>query len=220
MFKTKLSRAILVGAIAVGVLSGISVFNFAYGEVGGSGTPQAPQVPIHSISDILKIFCNAAWWFLTFVFLVATLAILWAAFKYITAGGEEKNVTEAKQILVYAVIGIVVALIAFSVIDVVYTFMATGSGGNVFQGICPNSGGGLNPSPTPGASGEPKSPHGGSCQSDNDCVQGSEVGCMVPPCIHICEGNICLGGEGDSCTATLTCVSGLTCSPTTQKCQP
>ena len=55
MFKTKLSRAILVGAIAVGVLSGISVFNFAYGEVGGSGTPQAPQVPIHSISDILKI---------------------------------------------------------------------------------------------------------------------------------------------------------------------
>jgi len=199
MFKTKLSRAFLVGVVALVILGGLAVFNLAYGE----DLPEAPQVPIQSVGDILKIFCDTAFWFLSLVFLVATLAILWAAFKYITAGGEDKNITAAKQILTYAIIGIVIALVAFSVIDVVYTVLAPGgNAGNIFNGICPDSGNDGSDGGDGDGNNKQLSPHGGSCQVGSDCVQGNDPGCAdesAAGCNHVCEGNTCVGGITDGC---------------------
>jgi hypothetical protein len=155
--------------------------------------PGAPQ----STADIVKIFCDFSWWFLELVFAVAVLAILWSAFRYITASGEGKNITAAKQTLIYAVVGIAIALIAFSVIDIVYSFMPGGSGS---LGICaaPNN----NPASTPIPSSNQKIAHGnGPCYQDSDCVQGREAGCTDPTgnCVHVCIQNVCVGATGDGC---------------------
>ena len=150
--------------------------------------PGAPQ----SAADVVQIFCNFSWWFLELVFAVAVLAILYAAFRFITAGGDEKNVAAAKQTLMYAIIGIVVALVAFSAVDMVYSLMSPGGASNIFKGICPV--------PTGGSS-TGKSPHGGPCQFSSDCVQGSEAGCTDPTgnCVHVCVQNVCVGATGDGC---------------------
>ncbi len=157
--------------------------------------PEAPQ----SATDIAQIFCNFSWWFLELVFAVAVLGILWAAFKYITAGGDEKNVALAKQILTYAIIGIVVALVAFSAVDIVYSLMSPGGAGNIFKGICPAPAGGSNTGG--GNTNINKSPHGGSCQFSSDCVQGSGAGCTDTSgsCAHVCVQNTCVGATGDGC---------------------
>ena len=51
----------------------------------------------------------------TIFFAVASFMILFAAFTYLTAGGDETKVGKAKNVLVYAVIAIVVALISLSI---------------------------------------------------------------------------------------------------------
>lgn len=48
-------------------------------------------------------------------FAVAAFFFLFAAFTYLTAGGNEANIGKAKNILLYAVVAIIVALIALSI---------------------------------------------------------------------------------------------------------
>lgn len=50
---------------------------------------------------------------------IAVLVILYAAFQYMTAGGNEDKVSDATKTLTYAIIGIVVSLLAFSIPPIV-----------------------------------------------------------------------------------------------------
>ena len=51
----------------------------------------------------------------TIFFAVAAFFFLFAAFTYLTAGGNETNIGKAKNILLYAVVAIIVALISLSI---------------------------------------------------------------------------------------------------------
>ncbi len=49
------------------------------------------------------------------VLTIAIIMLLWSAIMYLTAGGSEDRVSSAKNYLIYAIIGIVIAVLAFSV---------------------------------------------------------------------------------------------------------
>lgn len=58
----------------------------------------------------------------TLLYLVGTLSIIfiiWSGFKYITSGGDPEKVKTAKNTLTYAVIGLIVSMLAFSIVNVV-----------------------------------------------------------------------------------------------------
>lgn len=74
-------------------------------QMSGGITITASQVP----SIINKI----ARWLYTIVLALSTIFGLYAAFLYLT--GDPKNVEKAKKQLIYAVIGVVVAIFAFSI---------------------------------------------------------------------------------------------------------
>lgn len=50
---------------------------------------------------------------------VSVAVILYAGFKYLTAGGNEQNVEEATKVLTYAIVGIIVGLLAFAIPEIV-----------------------------------------------------------------------------------------------------
>ena len=54
---------------------------------------------------------------------IATLAILYSVFLFITAGGEPQTVTKAKQVLIWGLIGIAVSVLANSVPALVRSFL-------------------------------------------------------------------------------------------------
>lgn len=56
-------------------------------------------------------------------FIVAAIFILIAAFKYLTAQGDAEKVGEARQMVIYAVIGIAVALLALVLDNVAADFL-------------------------------------------------------------------------------------------------
>ena len=62
-------------------------------------------------------------WFSWFIAVVAVAMGLYAAFLYLTARGDAKQVADAHKTLVYAIIGITVAIFAFSIVTITKTFL-------------------------------------------------------------------------------------------------
>lgn len=81
-------------------------------------------IGVRSFEDILGIVTKAIGWFQTIIFIIATIMILYAAFLYVTVGkGGDDNIKKAKDIILYAAIGIGVALLAFAVEPIVQNFL-------------------------------------------------------------------------------------------------
>ena len=104
---------------SVGVGLGLSLLPFlALAQVGGVPGPIITS-PVQIAQLIQKVlnFVGAI------VLVIALIMLLWAAILYLTAGGSEERVGRAKSYLIYAIVGIVVAVLAFSVIPFVQTVL-------------------------------------------------------------------------------------------------
>ncbi len=104
--------------VSIGITLGLALLPFlalAYIEP----TIETPGQITHIIERILV-------WFAGIVMTVSLIMLLWAAILYMTAGGAEDKVSRAKNYLIYAVVGIAVAILAYSVAP----FLITILGGN------------------------------------------------------------------------------------------
>lgn len=72
------------------------------GETGNNCDEDALINVIAGVVEILSIVVG----------IVALIAIIFAGFKYITSGGDSNKVSNAKQTLIYAIVGIIVAALA------------------------------------------------------------------------------------------------------------
>ncbi|MEK7146032.1 MAG: hypothetical protein AAB802_02505 [Patescibacteria group bacterium] len=82
------------------------------GATGGEG----------SIRDLIQTILNFALGFLGFV---ATIMVIYGGFLYVTSAGNDDAVGKAKNILLYSIIGIVIILISFALIN---TVLGAGTG--------------------------------------------------------------------------------------------
>lgn len=73
------------------------------------------QLNIKNEKDVIKIIIKIVGILYTAFWVIAVGAIVWAAFLFLTAGGEEEKVSRAKKMLFYAVIASVVALLAVGI---------------------------------------------------------------------------------------------------------
>lgn len=55
--------------------------------------------------------------FLTFLGLLAVIMVIYGGFLYVSSAGNEENVNKAKKILLYAVIGVVVIIVSFALVN-------------------------------------------------------------------------------------------------------
>jgi heme/copper-type cytochrome/quinol oxidase subunit 2 len=52
-----------------------------------------------------------------FIFIVAVGFIIYAAYLYLTSSGEQEKVTEARKVITYAIVAIIIAFLARSIIS-------------------------------------------------------------------------------------------------------
>jgi len=81
--------------------------------------PGVAFAQITHICDVINLVNTAATWFGIVVFIVGMVAVLYAAFLYMTAAGNEESIKKAHTVLIYALIGIAVALLATSAAEFV-----------------------------------------------------------------------------------------------------
>ncbi|MFA6365005.1 MAG: hypothetical protein WCW78_01250 [Candidatus Paceibacterota bacterium] len=96
----------------------ISLFTIASAII-----PLATFAAPSSVGDIYTYVQRIINWIAVFFFLLAAIFILMAAYKYLTGKGDPEAVKEAQNMLIYAVVGIVVAGLAFALPNVVINFL-------------------------------------------------------------------------------------------------
>jgi len=103
--KKILSTLILVSLIALFVLPSV-IFVSAQGE-------QVEEL-VGSPEEVVTLIETLTNWLFTILLAVAVVFIIIAGWTFLTAGGNPDSVTKARQMLIYALIGIAVAVLAKS----------------------------------------------------------------------------------------------------------
>jgi len=88
--------------------------------------PENDNLPLVDV-DIWVMVNKALTWFLFFVILAAVVMIIMAGWEYVQAAGDSKKIQAALNRIIYAVVGIVVALLAKAIIMFACNFLGTGT---------------------------------------------------------------------------------------------
>ena len=117
-------KKIIASTASAVLLMGIAQVVFAIDP----GT--APTGPTN-LAGLLVVVDSVINLVFTVLIVFSVIYIIMAAFQFISAGGDVAAVTQARQKLIYAVVGIIVALLARSIPVVIRSVLVTG--GNLPQ---------------------------------------------------------------------------------------
>jgi len=111
-----ISKTFLTALIIFAFLFPLSVF--AYDLIVPSGSSYG--LPESKIENVLE---NIIKWVVGFIILIAILMIVWAGINYMTAAGDQNKVETAKKILTYAIIGLLIAALAYAIVNLIIGFV-------------------------------------------------------------------------------------------------
>lgn len=86
----------------------------------GRGIPVIRNLDRFGLVRLLVRFVE---WIIGLVAVIAVIMIIYGGFLYITAGASEENLKKANKTLIYGVIGVIVAILAFSVVTFASSFL-------------------------------------------------------------------------------------------------
>ncbi|MCK5466088.1 hypothetical protein KAI56_01140 [Candidatus Parcubacteria bacterium] len=111
-------------------ISSLLVYAFALSASIAGAAPVSPtggwgyQNPPEGVqTDIEIAIMNVTNYILGFIAIIATLVIIWGGVQYLTAGGNEDTVANAKKTIAAGVIGMVIAGLAYAMVIVVSTII-------------------------------------------------------------------------------------------------
>jgi hypothetical protein len=90
-----------------------------------------PTSPITTVQGLVNLMCNIFGWLFYGLIALSIIMIVIAGFYYVTAGDNSEKVGKATKMILYAAVGVAVALLARAVPVIVGSFLgASGSGSN------------------------------------------------------------------------------------------
>ncbi len=129
MFK-KLGGVVTTVALFVSVTlmstlpaSALSLLDVMNGQYRGDGQPadlfDGPQALIPRAINLM----------LFIVGILAIFMLIWGGIRYVISGGNQEKVKDAKNTILYAIIGLVVAILGYAVINWVISIVGAGAAG-------------------------------------------------------------------------------------------
>ncbi len=115
--KSILKKWGLVSALSLVLLAPVASAQF---DVPGE---QLPAPRFQTYGGAIQLVEKASSWLLYIVIALAVIFIVYAGFLYLTSGGDEDKTKAAKNYIVYAVIGIAIALLARGIVLLVKNFV-------------------------------------------------------------------------------------------------
>ena len=142
-----------VGLLGVSSLAAASLLTSDASAQVSSGINAATTSEMQgkSVNSTVGSIVNILLWV---VGILSVTMIVWSGFKYITSAGDTSKLASAKSTLIYAVVGLVIAIMAYAIVNFVRTqVVSTGksSGGTISGGH--GSGGGSGSSSGTGSGG-------------------------------------------------------------------
>ncbi|MBI4119494.1 MAG: hypothetical protein HY456_01440 [Parcubacteria group bacterium] len=119
----------LKNKIAIGLTASIAVSAMLMPFLAAAQIQSPPQAPVTRIEDLIRVLNTLVNWLFAILMIIAVIFIFYAAYLYLTAGGDPEKVKTATKQLVFAAIAIAVALIAQGVKFVVSQLLGGPTGG-------------------------------------------------------------------------------------------
>jgi len=113
----------ILPVLAISMLIAMPVF----GAIGDTDVGPVGVIPAAGNINIWTLLTKALNWFFNIVIIIAAILIVSAGYRYMTAGGDETKVKSAMNNLIFALVGIGVAVLAKGLIYIVSQFV-TGTG--------------------------------------------------------------------------------------------
>lgn len=110
-----LSLAVVSGSASAQVSSGINA----------ATTNEMKNKQIDGNNGVIRTVSNILIWV---VGIVSVIMIMWSGFKYITAAGDTSKVASAKNSLIYAIVGLIVAIMAYAIVNFIMDRLNVSSG--------------------------------------------------------------------------------------------
>ena len=124
----KLLIKVILPLVICGVFAGVSVANangaFATTLSEGAEAARCDGCPENLFGDggVFKQVTNIV---LYIVGVIAVIMLIIGGIKYVVSGGDAKKVTDAKNTVLYAIIGLIIAFLAFAIVNFVITSLPT-----------------------------------------------------------------------------------------------
>jgi heme/copper-type cytochrome/quinol oxidase subunit 2 len=117
--------------ISTALISSICFLPLAVSAIAPGTIPEAGELgiqesPIETAGGLLSVIADVVRWVYILFFIVAVMFILFAAFNYLTAGGEAEKIKTSHRQIIYAIIAIAVALLAVGVTAIIQNFLQSG----------------------------------------------------------------------------------------------
>ena len=84
----------------------------------GANAARADGMPTELIGDN-GVFSRLTNTILLIVGLISVIMLVYGGLRYILSGGDSKKVTDAKNTILYAIIGLIISLLAFAIVNFV-----------------------------------------------------------------------------------------------------
>lgn len=108
----------LVGASAAATLWAGRVMASGNPAEDGANAAKGDGVPTDLIGAN-GVFTQITNTILYAVGVISVIMLIWGGLRYVTSGGDSKKVTDAKNTIMYAIIGLIIAILAFAVVNFV-----------------------------------------------------------------------------------------------------
>lgn len=115
---TKTLTQTLTGLGALLCLSTSRVLASALSVQEGANAARAEGMPAELIGDN-GVFSRLTNTILLVVGLISVIMLVYGGLRYILSGGDSKKVTDAKNTILYAIIGLIISLLAFAIVNFV-----------------------------------------------------------------------------------------------------
>ena len=120
--KQILSSLLIIPIMALGVSAALQINNVNVVRAtemtlnSGVSSSQGDDVPKDLANDVFKNVVNIL---LFIIGAVSVIMLIYGGIRYTTSGGNANSVTAAKNTIMYSIIGLVVAILAFAVVQFV-----------------------------------------------------------------------------------------------------
>ena len=115
---TKTLTQTLTGLGALICLSASRALASAISIQEGADAARAEGMPTELIGDN-GVFSRITNTILLIVGLISVIMLVYGGLRYILSGGDSKKVTDAKNTVLYAIIGLIISLLAFAIVNFV-----------------------------------------------------------------------------------------------------
>jgi hypothetical protein len=125
--KKFIKQALIMLGLMVGAITLLSVIPTASAAIIGSGDlPSNLGEATGGESSLRAIIVKVINYFLGFLGLIAVIMIIYGGFTYMTAAGKQEAVDSAKKTILYAIVGIVIILLSFAIVNTIVGVAADG----------------------------------------------------------------------------------------------